>query len=668
MSGFFSANRNKVDPELEIFRNLATAPGVFEEGFNWKSLLGALFIGFLMVPGSIYMGLLAGQSIGAAAQWVTVILFLEVARRAHVALKKSEIFVLFYMASAAMGSPFTGLLYNQFFVNSQAALATGVAPQLPAWFAPQPDSASYSMRTFLHVDWLPVIGMIVFTTVFGTLSNIVMGYGFFRLTSDVEKLPFPMAPIGVQGVLAFSEDINQKDNQDSEANWRWRVFSIGGALGLFFGAIYIGLPTITGALTGNPIMLFPIPFYDMTVKTQAILPAVPTGINWDFGEVLIGMVLPFYSVVGSFAGMVATYIANPILYHQGILKSWTVGDDTIATMFKNNVDFYFSFTIGLFVAVAVLGIINACRTLFKNQENARLDTAAVRGVTTVPKGRGDIRPKWILACYFIVVMMYVLLSGYLIHWHRGVMCVLIFFGFLYNPLISYVSARLEGIAGQVVDIPMIREASLILSGYQGVAVWFLPIPGTGFGQLATFYRQCELVGTKFTSIWKTQLLILPIVLVSSFFFMNFIWKLGDVPSAMYPFAQKMWDLNAANACIMYSSTLGEYSIFEDAFSWKLLGTGAGFGALLFSVTNCFGMSVFFAYGVVRGLGQTLPHAVIPEMIGALLGRFYFQKHMGLKWRQYVPIVAAGFACGMGLVSVLSIGITFMSKAIIQLPY
>ena len=118
----------RIDKELEEFRRVMEVPSTFEEGFRWSSLLGALFVALLMVPGAIYMGLLAGQgSIGAASQWVTVILFIEVARRAHRHLNKSEIFVLFFMAGAAMGMPFHGLLWNQFFINSDAAAANGIS-------------------------------------------------------------------------------------------------------------------------------------------------------------------------------------------------------------------------------------------------------------------------------------------------------------------------------------------------------------------------------------------------------------------------------------------------------------------------------------------------------------------------------------------------------------
>ena len=68
----------RIDKELEEFRSVMEVPSRFEEGFNWTSVIGSLFIGLLMVPGAIYMGLLAGQSVGDAARWVTVILFVEV--------------------------------------------------------------------------------------------------------------------------------------------------------------------------------------------------------------------------------------------------------------------------------------------------------------------------------------------------------------------------------------------------------------------------------------------------------------------------------------------------------------------------------------------------------------------------------------------------------------
>ncbi|NCD31978.1 MAG: peptide transporter [Spartobacteria bacterium] len=656
----------RVDKELEEFRQVMEVPDTFEDGFNWTALVGALFIALLMVPGAIYMGLLAGvDNIGAASQWVTVILFIEVAKRAHKNLKRPEIFVLFFMAAAAMGSPFGGLIWNQFFARSDAAIAHGIADQLPVWFAPAADSASYGDRTFFHADWLPVIGMMIFGTFFGQLASTVLGYGLFRVANDVERLPFPMAPVGAQGVCALAEDADEKSIENEEGRWRWRVFSIGGAIGLGFGFIYLLLPTLSGALTGETIQVLPIPFSDWTQTTGDYLSAVATGMSWDFGNIIFGMVLPFYAMVGSFVGLIVTMVLNPTLYHYGILQHWTPGDGTISTLYKNNIDFYFSFQIGIAVAVAVAGFWQVYQS-FRNRDKSTKKRS--KNPMDVKKDRGDINTWFVVFVYFLVTITYILVSGWLIDWHKGIMVVLILLGFVYTPILSYVTTRLEGMVGQVVEIPFIREASLILSGYTGVKCWFLPIPMANYGQMVVFYKQCELTGTKFTSIWKTQVVLFPIILIASIFFMNFIWGLNEVPSAVYPFAEQMWKLQAENACIMFTSTMGEYSIFEEAFNTTYLGIGAVFGIALFGTMSTLGAPIMLTYGVVRGLGQTMPHAVLPQFIGALIGHFYFKRKMGLRWRQYIPVVSAGFACGMGLITTVGVGITFLSKAAIQLPF
>jgi hypothetical protein len=674
-----AGREDKLDKELEQYRSLMEVPSTFEDGFSWTALAGAIFVALLMVPGAMYMSLLAGQGVGPAAQWVTVILFIEVARRAHKTLKKPEIFVLYYMAGAVMATPFSGLLWNQFFVQSQAATGMGVADKLPAWFAPS-DPAILDQRSFIDIAWLPAILLASFGMIMGRLNSMVLTYGLFRIASDIEKLPFPMAPIGAQGISALAEQQIEESSRGKAAaaaaadNWRWRVFSIGGILGMVFGALYMALPAISGALLNQPITILPIPFADWTPKTAgAGLSAVATGLSFDMGQLVTGMVLPFFAMLGSFIGLVVMMIANPLLYKFGILTTWNPSDSTQATLFANQMDFYFSFSIGIALAIAVVGLYQVIRHMRKNarkrkaQQALRLDAEGER--VGPPPGRGDIKTPVIIGVYSVTSLSYILLSGWLIDWHPGVMVVLIFFAFLYTPLISYVTARLEGLAGQVVEIPMVREAAFILSGYTGgVKVWFIPVPVADYGRQTVFYRQAELTGTRFWSIWKAELILVPIVLASSIFFSQFIWSLAPIPSSQYPFTETMWELQAANQSIMYSATLGGFSKFEQSFNPLYLGVGAGFGLLLFAVMSLLQLPIMLIYGLIRGLNQTLPHVVVPQFIGALLGRYYFERRLGLKWRQYVPVVAAGFACGMGLVTVLGVGMNFLSRSVISIPF
>jgi len=648
------------DKELEQYRSLMEPPGTFEEGFSWASLLGAMFIGFLMVPGSIYMNLLAGIGVGPAAKWVTVILFIEVARRAHRHLRRAQIFVLFYMAGATLAVPFEGLLWNQFFVQSKALAGQGLAEGVPAWFAPR-DPEVLAARSFFQLAWLPAVGLVIFKTIVSRIDNNVLSYGLFKLASDHEKLPFPMAPIGAQGMMALAEDLEEAEGK--KPTWRWRAFSIGGAIGLAFGLLYMGLPTLSTALLGKKILLFPIPFSDWTGKTQGFLPAVATGLSYNLGQFVLGTVLPFWAVVGSFAGLVVTFVLNPLLYAHNLLPSWSPGDGTVETLFKNTVDFYFSFGLGISLAIAVVGILATVQSI----RRARRERAAGTAVA-VPKGRGDIPFPVIGIVYLCTTALYILVSGHLIRWHRGVMTVLVVYGFFYTPLISYVTARLEGIVGQALSIPFVREAGMILSGYKGIACWFLPFPIHNYGVHTVFYRQAELTGTRFTSIWKAEAILVPFIILCSIFFAQFIWSMGPIPSSNYPYAEMMWELQAKNQALLYSATAGGYSQFMDAFKPLLIFIGLAAGLGLFCVLKWLAVPTMLLYGAVRGLNQTLPHTILPMLAGALLARFYLEKRMGLRWRQYAPVVSAGFFCGSGLITMFCIGVMFLSKAVFRMPF
>src|SRR6187455_2222629 len=124
-----SSRRNNEDAELREFRNLMSPPTTWEDGFGVKAMIGGLFVGMIMTPASMYMQLVVGADIGPAAQWVTIILFIEVARRSFTSLSRPEVFVLYYMAGACLVSsgPGQGLLWNQFIVQSESFRQFGIA-------------------------------------------------------------------------------------------------------------------------------------------------------------------------------------------------------------------------------------------------------------------------------------------------------------------------------------------------------------------------------------------------------------------------------------------------------------------------------------------------------------------------------------------------------------
>ena len=70
---------------------------------------------------------------------------------------------------------FSGLLWNQYFVQSPAAQQFGVARYIPWWVAPQPESAAIVERTFLHHDWLVPILLLVAGMVVGKIASFTGG-------------------------------------------------------------------------------------------------------------------------------------------------------------------------------------------------------------------------------------------------------------------------------------------------------------------------------------------------------------------------------------------------------------------------------------------------------------------------------------------------------------
>jgi hypothetical protein len=649
------------DKELAEYRDLLPPPSHFEEGFDWKTIVGAVFIGFLMMPGSMYLQLVIGSGIGPAARWVTIILFAEIAKRAYTELKQQEIFLLYYMAGAAMASPFHGLLWNQYLVQSDAAKMLGLTDLIPAWVAPHADSDSLLARTFFHRDWLIPILLLVGSQIIQRIDHFGLGYALYRLTSDVEKLPFPMAPVGALGTMALAES-----TEDRKSGWKWRVFSIGGMIGLAFGAIYVLFPVVSGLIFTEPVSLIPIPWADFTRNTEGWLPAVATGIQFDLGLVFTGMVLPFWAVIGGLLGLVITIVANPILFSHGILHRWRQGMGTVDTVFANNFDFYMSFGIGLGLAIGAIGIWQVAKSL----RQGGVGGAAYKALFSTNKARGDINFWVSIGIYVFSTLSYVGLCLFLVPQFPWLFFVL--YGFIYTPLISYITARMEGIAGQFVSLPLVREASFIAGakffGYQGIEIWYAPIPIHNYGKATVDFREIELTGTSLRGIIKAEIVVFPVVMVASLLFSQFIWQLAPIPSASYPYAQELWHLQALNTLLMQTSTLEGNSLFYQALNGWYVTAGLGLGLVTYMLLMVFGLPVLLVYGIVRGLGQSVPHGLILEVVGALLGRYYFLKRYGKQWRQYAPVLLAGFSCGMGLTGMFAMGATLILKSLGKLAY
>jgi len=339
---------------------------------------------------------------------------------------------------------------------------------------------------------------------------------------------------------------------------------------------------------------------------------------------------------------------------------------TVDTVFANNFDFYMSFGIGLGLAIGVIGV----WSVFRSYRTTREHMGSLKDLFRPPPGRGDFN-FWIsIGIYFFSTLAYVGLCVWLVPSFPWIF--FLAYGFLYTPVISYITARMEGIAGQFVSLPLVREASFIAGarffGYQGIEIWYAPIPIHNYGEATVQFRQIELTGTSIRGIIKAEIVVFPIVMVASLLFSQFIWRLAPIPSANYPYAQELWHLQALNTLLMQTSTLEGNSMFYQALNATTVFSGLGFGLLMYFVLSLFGLPILLIYGVVRGLGQSTPHGLILEVVGAFLGRYFFLKRYGPKWRQYAPVLLAGFSCGMGLMGMFAMGLALIMKSLGHLAY
>ncbi len=674
----------------------ALEQGPYVEGFTGRTVLGALFVAFVMMPGSIYLGLVAGQSLGPAAEWVTVILFAELSRRSFTRLRRQEIFILFYVASslaavalahlALAGGPFAGAIWNQYLVQSPQTQA--IANQIPDWVVPPMDSPGVQKRNLAHPDWwwslsrgmLSPVLLIVIGQILGRMSWLGMGYLLFRLTSDVERLPFPLAPVAAEGATALAESTDREEGYQSrrKKSWRWNAFSFGACLGIVFGLIYVCLPVCTGLFMAKPVMVLPIPFIDFTSRVEGLLPASLISVSFDASLFLAGMILPFPLVMGTFTAILLTSVfGNPILAGLGYFQHWHPGNGLLVNQMILSFDFWMSVALGLAAAVALIGLYSVTKNSLSGVLGARKNktsspapiletTDSAVPYRTPCKQRGDFPVSLCIGLIVASTICYIWVSHLLVP--EFPVWIIVIFGFVWTPLQSYVSARLVGITGTGITTPFLKETVFIVSGYKGVDIWFAPIPLADYGAVAQRFRELELTRTRFTSILKAELLMLPISLVSSFLFWWLFWSMNQVPAESFPYATRTWPVAARQTYLILTANSSEQPLLLQALKIPVIVGSFGVGMVVYFGLWLLGLPLAFFYGLIGGVGAPL-HGGLPLILGALLGRFYFKRKFGeTKWSRMIPVVAAGFACGMGLSGMLAVASAIVSQCTRELPF
>jgi len=641
-----------------------------EDGFTWRSVVGAFFIAFVMLPGVIFMGLMIGQDLGTAADWVVIILFVELARRSFMMLKKQELYILRYTVAhlshiaggvALGGGIFAWFVYNRFLRNSEDFHNFGIAHQVPDWFAPLGDAAF--SESFLSRVWWPALTVTILSMLLSKLTSLSLGFLAYKVTVDVEKLPFPIAPIHAEGAIALAESSQEKHKK----GYRQYCFAIGAMIGAVFGLFYVGIPILSQAFLGTPIQLIPIPFWDLTQACEDFIPGGTIGICLNLGLLFTGFVLPWRICVGMFVTtMTFQLVLNPILQRVGYLPHWVPGKDAIQTHVATQLDLYLSVGIGTALAIFFVGFWNMIKAIIRHKRKTADDPSDIDlgAFWRRNRDRGD-PPTWVaLVAWLACSTGFVGLSNYLIN--HGIpkseqfpIWWLIGFAYLWTPLNTYINARMAGIAGTHAGVPYLREAGIFLSRYRHVNIWFAPLPLHNYGGMAQKLKVCELTRTKFTSILKAELLVFPLMLVASFIFWTYITSLGPIPSDSYPFVQKFWPMHAQMRALWASAMQEGQSLLLEAIKPRVIFTALGAALAMFTGFHYAGISAQYIYGGLGAMNK-YPHMAVMIFLGACIGRFVLAKKFGReRWQNFAPILAVGFGAGLGLIGMFAIALNFL---------
>jgi hypothetical protein len=162
---------------------------------------------------------------------------------------------------------------------------------------------------------------------------------------------------------------------------------------------------------------------------------------------------------------------------------------------------------------------------------------------------------------------------------------------------------------------------------------------------------------------------LPIIFCTSFVFWWFFWHLTQIPSSDFPFAARIWPIQARSAYLIFTANSGmEQSLLLQALKPSVMVGSGIVGMFLYVTMAALNVPIIFFYGLLGGLGQPT-HVGLNLIIGALIGRYIFRKKFGAeKWARYTPVVVAGFMCGMGLAGMTAVACSLVVNCVKSLPY
>jgi len=617
----------------------------FKRGLTWRTITAIFVASLLFLPLSIYLNLVAGSTLAAAAVYVIVILFSELTRTFGEELSRQELFILYSITGYAAGfiPPFYWLIYRSFFIKQPIVSVFQIEGKpllelIPWWLAPPLSSPAHSLRTLFHFDWIAPIILFASMSMISFFSDLMLALSLSVIYIELEPLPFPYAQIDSSLIITLSE---RKPEQT-----RYFIFSLAaGAIAASF--------TYLPYLLGTP--LIPLPWVDFTWITQNFLPGAIIGLVTSPESYVMGFMLPLTVTYSLMLGSIAVWIVGNYVFLRIFpeafpewVSEYLPGMNISSLYQRSSIRIWYPFQFGAMLGFSLVLLVyvgskvrSTLKTLFKAEKRAYRSFPPLKVTLTI----------FTLLSLSSVIIFHLLVPDYPI-----IIALSLSLG--YSFATSILVVRSVGEMGIYPQMPWPWQIATYFSGYKGFAGWVINpyISVGGVSGLVSSTKVAYLTSTEPLDYYKALTIAFILDIVLGLFFLDFFWRIAPIPSAVYPYTLIIWPT---------------YAMFDVLFSTHAIRIDPNVISYSFILSAFLGFIQILAFrrpipfsplAFLTGF-TTLPTSSIPLFLGSLIGAFLFERALGKeKWHKIRGIVVAGFIAGSSIVVGIGIASTLLAKS------
>ncbi|MEM3648258.1 MAG: OPT/YSL family transporter [Thermoproteota archaeon] len=647
-------------------------------GFTLRSILALVLASAIFLPVNIFLSLISGVSVAAASVYIIAILFVELSALLGSPMSKQEIFIVYIMAGLAAGGVIAGgggtavflyYIFKGYYTRSYITRSIidpfsgkSLSSVIPSFWAPPPDSPAYTLRSFLHPDWVfPIIIGTVQGAIIWIIQEVALAMLAAKLYVEAEDLPFPFAEVNAQLVLTLSEREEK----------RMRYFVTSATLGTVYGILVFGLPIMSFGVSNQLVQIIPLPWADFTTGyfgIEQIMPGAILGLATDPLTWLTGFLLPTSVVVYMLLGSIACWTFGNFLALTFFNESfplwaaeWHRGMDLSLVWQRSYFRVWAYPQVGFVLSLATLTLAMGYKTFIRAfkpmKSSVSFTTHSIKGFKTGFPSNQKLLLIFIIASIASVILFQWLIPDFPI-W---VSILTIPIGFV----MTIAGTRARGETGQVISMSYLWPSMVILSGYPAAdAFFFSPTIGGSSAPLwVEGIKTAFLTDTKPIDLFKAYILTVVLYHVFSFIYVSFFWAMAPIPSSQYPYTLINWPIQVISQNIWVSRQIAAAPLLL-AGSYLCM---TAIGVLGQIVSKFTGIPFSFA-SLVTGTTIVPPYP-IAMFLGNIIGNYGIAKFLGKEnFNNYKSVIVAGVVTGAGVVAGIAGAIVVIQKSIWMLPF